>query len=562
MKDAAHQEFVTWMKMHRIMAGLLKNVSMADAQSWFIDPGLECIEMMFFNKYGLQDAYLGSLKGFKDQVGRLMANMAANYSAIWQDPADPDFTILPVPHVSAGDADTTSGASPVARAYDDLGDGLLREAARAEAMLHALERYQGALEAGDAEWALKQARAVRDLSTALDEHLATDQSLADLRGALAGKAAVLDAKLADGRAVINRIRTSGFSPTEQQVLTNRGLSKADIRRAEDAFVARGQAHPLTTADLLGQIDAVLAAEHGMQDALAESAQGWDDLVTDLEDRAEQGSPEADAGGPYTTTGGAVTLDGRGSTPSRHGAFVRVYDWDLDGDGAYDDAQGPTPDVHVATSRTIGLKVTDDNGFLGVDTARVVVTGGDRAPVVTAVDPASRKPTVTVGEPATTFAVTASDPDGDVLTYRWTLDGEAVAGGNGASLAYDPSTADVGARVLAVTVAGARKATSRSWVVSVLRADADLDGWTIPADCDVTQSRYMVNEGCTGEPMADTMSQLDAFLGREKCVVQCNDGRWMKSDWLVFLVHQPCHCRPYCCPGRPGETLLRAREDAR
>ena len=124
----------------------------------------------------------------------------------------------------------------------------------------------------------------------------------------------------------------------------------------------------------------------MQDALEESAPGLDDLVTDLEDRAEQGSPEADAGGPYTTTGGAVTLDGRGSTPSKHGAFVRVYDWDLDGDGAYDDAQGPTPDVHVATSRTIGLKVTDDNGFQGVDTARVVVTGGDRAPVVSASTP--------------------------------------------------------------------------------------------------------------------------------------------------------------------------------
>ena len=57
------------------------------------------------------------------------------------------------------------------------------------------------------------------------------------------------------------------------VLANRGLSKADIRTAEDSFVARGPAYKMTPADLLGQLDAVLAAHQGMRDALQDSAQG-------------------------------------------------------------------------------------------------------------------------------------------------------------------------------------------------------------------------------------------------------------------------------------------------
>ena len=185
--------------------------------------------------------YSAAVDGFQDQVLSLIANRAANYGAIWQDPADPQFDQFTTVEPENVTVPPFVG-SPVPDAFASLTEPLAQEGALADALLHALERYQGAQAKGDPEWALKQARAVRDLSTALDEHLGTDHSLSDLRGALAGQAAALDAKLADGRAVINRIRTSGFSPAEQQVLTNRGLSKADIRHAEDAFVARGPAY--------------------------------------------------------------------------------------------------------------------------------------------------------------------------------------------------------------------------------------------------------------------------------------------------------------------------------
>lgn len=77
-------------------------------------------------------------------------------------------------------------------------------------------------------------------------------------------------------------------------------------------------------------------------------------------------------------------------------------------------------------------------------------------------PENRPPTVTIacpddlvwGTPAT-FEASASDPDGDSVTYAWTLDGRPLAGQQGASVTV---TLDEGS-VLAVTVTDGRGAAS-------------------------------------------------------------------------------------------------------
>ena len=245
LKEKARQEYVAWLQMHIGMTALFSIEDAKELAVCILEANVDCLAEIVLGMWLPSDPYSAAVDGFQDQVLSLIANRAANYGAIWQDPADPQFDQFTTVEPKNVTVPPFVG-SPVPDAFASLTEPLAQEGALADALLHALERYQGAQAKGDPEWALKQARAVRDLSTALDEHLDTDQSLSDLRGALAGKAAVLDAKLADGRAVINRIRTSGFSPAEQQALTNRGLSKADIRHAEDAFVARGPAYPLTT----------------------------------------------------------------------------------------------------------------------------------------------------------------------------------------------------------------------------------------------------------------------------------------------------------------------------
>jgi hypothetical protein len=84
-------------------------------------------------------------------------------------------------------------------------------------------------------------------------------------------------------------------------------------------------------------------------------------------------PVADANGPYEVNAGqAVTLDA--SNSSDPDGTIVLYEWDLDGDGEFDDASGVNPEATFNTAGTfsIALRVTDDDGAIGTDTAGVNV----------------------------------------------------------------------------------------------------------------------------------------------------------------------------------------------
>ncbi|HEX3131762.1 MAG TPA: right-handed parallel beta-helix repeat-containing protein, partial [Thermoanaerobaculia bacterium] len=93
---------------------------------------------------------------------------------------------------------------------------------------------------------------------------------------------------------------------------------------------------------------------------------------------------AEAGGPYAGgEGEAIALDASG-TADPESRIVR-YEWDLDGDGAFDDATGITatatfPDQGVYT---VTLRVTDAAGRFDIDSAQVTVA--NRPPAVDAGD---------------------------------------------------------------------------------------------------------------------------------------------------------------------------------
>jgi len=85
-------------------------------------------------------------------------------------------------------------------------------------------------------------------------------------------------------------------------------------------------------------------------------------------------PVADANGPYVTNEGTdVPLDGTGSSDPQGDPLT--YEWDLDNDGAFDDATGPTPTFDMVGQDgvfTIRLRVTDPGGAFDVDETTVTV----------------------------------------------------------------------------------------------------------------------------------------------------------------------------------------------
>ncbi len=89
------------------------------------------------------------------------------------------------------------------------------------------------------------------------------------------------------------------------------------------------------------------------------------------------APTADADGPYVVPeGGSVGLDGTGS--SDPDGDTLTFAWDLDNDGAFDDAFGDTPTFSAAgfdgpDSQTIRLKVNDGTVDSAPDTTTVTIT---------------------------------------------------------------------------------------------------------------------------------------------------------------------------------------------
>jgi hypothetical protein len=125
-------------------------------------------------------------------------------------------------------------------------------------------------------------------------------------------------------------------------------------------------------------------------------------------------PVADADGPYNgQEGSTIEFDGSGSYDP-DGTIVS-YNWDLDGDGQYDDATGPKPSKLWKDDYTgsIGLKVIDNVGSTDTDTATVTVNNA--SPVVNA----GINQTVNVGD---TVSINASFTDPGVLdTHTATID---------------------------------------------------------------------------------------------------------------------------------------------
>ncbi len=142
-------------------------------------------------------------------------------------------------------------------------------------------------------------------------------------------------------------------------------------------------------------------------------------------------PLANAGGDMRTTGPAeLVLDGAASRDPENGALR--YQWRQVGgpqaslrDAEQARARLSLGTVAQDTQLTFELTVTDEQGLAGVD--RVVVTHQapppNQPPVLTALAPASVQSGMQVS-----FTASATDPDGDALSYQWTVPAGLTASG--------------------------------------------------------------------------------------------------------------------------------------
>jgi PKD repeat protein len=420
-----------------------------------------------------------------------LINQAKHYLGIAADPPDPDFRRL-TPLAAQADMGLPSD-DPVLMATGSLATESSAEDTLAEALLHSLERYQGADQAGNGRWALIHARAIRDYSEQLQAQIAeNDAALAELDAALAADTTDVDANAVEARAFIERVRASGFTADEIREAHNLGMTDreiddlaADIAKLD--FAGFSEASMRRTIADLQRANVALATEMG------NLAADMDTVITTLETDAltPDKAPVADAGGLYTGDEGmTISFSGSATSPSA----ITGYEWDLDGDGAFDDATGTSPSHTYSTplSRLVGLKVRNSDNLSNIAYARVEIQDVNRRPVIASTTPVGDTAVVDAGA-SQTFRVVASDLDGDNFNIEWFVDDTSF--GNGVSFTYGPASGDVGVHTVEARVKDSSPLggeVRRSWTVAVLVPDVDGDGWRTNSDCDDSDSE--VNPG--------------------------------------------------------------------
>jgi alpha-tubulin suppressor-like RCC1 family protein len=483
LKGAAEQEAYSWLQAEALFRTIEKIKDLPSLVQCLMSASLDCAAEILI---GEGSGKLSFTAGVTDQFKTLMLNQAKNYAAIAADPPDPDFRQLTV--VAAAPEPVHGEGQPLDDALAGTLVPLRAQSALAQALLHAVERYQGAQVAGDAEWALSHARQAADLASAFSEQvLATGTALEGLRSAVSAMPDDFDAAHQAARDHVQRVSMSGFTPEERRLLRNLGLSTAQVADRETQTRRVFPLARVTRAGLLSEIDALLSAHSATTSTLASTAASFASMVGDLEAQpaVPDVAPVADAGGPYSTTQDVLTaLDGSASsTPA--GSTLTTYDWDTDADGAFDDATGRSPTVAFTSSgsQLVGLRVGNSLGRASVSYTAVSVTPAGAAPVVADPVPSATNVVVTVGSPQS-FTISGADPDGDTLSYAWLLDGQQLSAA-GAELDLAPTAADVGTHLLEVRVSDGTSAPASSWrwEVAVVDVDADADGWTATSDCD-------------------------------------------------------------------------------
>lgn len=132
-----------------------------------------------------------------------------------------------------------------------------------------------------------------------------------------------------------------------------------------------------------------------------------------------------------TAGEEVSFDASESFASRAYTDITSYEWDMTGDGSYDQ-QGETTKASFEAGETeVTLRVTDQNYLTGKSTQTVSVGSTDSQPTATfSFAPASPE----ASEPVS-FDASASADDGTVDSYEWDFDGDGTIEQNGAQPEY-------------------------------------------------------------------------------------------------------------------------------
>lgn len=415
--------------------------------------------------------YYKNLLGVEDPkkaASQILLNNVFHYAGIEADPPDPNFMQqTPIGAVTLIDPESNESLDV---SFSNAGNIIETENVLAEALLHSLERYQGAEDAGDGQWALIHARAIQNYASLLVQKLPQSNSaLTDLNLAVGSLPSSFTDPISTWESFRSDVAVNGLPAEVQTELLSLGLTGADIINLEASITSRDYSG-FSLSDIQNANSDVINANNNLVSSFSTLSADMQSIIDDL---ISQGvtdvHPIADAAGPYSGTEGvSFNLDGTGSSDP-DGSIVS-WDWDLDLDGDFDDGDATGSQPLVTFNRSfeglIGLRVTDNEGNQAFDYAWIDIVNSNSRPIIdnfTPLPPHQMNAGSSLG-----FSVSASDPDGDSpLTIDWFVDD--VFQTSASSFNYQPTSADVGTHFIKVKVSDNNLlggSVSKTWGVAV------------------------------------------------------------------------------------------------
>ena len=187
--------------------------------------------------------------------------------------------------------------------------------------------------------------------------------------------------------------------------------------------------------------------------------------------------------------------------------------------------------------TVTVQASDGHGGTDTTSFQLTVVDVNQAPNIDSYTPADTTPSMDEGTNLA-FSVTASDPEGDALTYSWKLDGNEVSAGP--SYTYSPGYADSGTHNVVITVLDGHGGNdTQSWSVTVndvpvtctQNSDCGTDGYVGAPFCSADDVHQLYRTYTCSNPgtSQSSCSYTDEEQTVETCTYKCSSGACVNNQ---------------------------------